>query len=101
MKFVKSNFSKKIIIVLVVLILFNAIYPDVSYAVDLGGILMQPIYWLLLGIYIPLDLLTGAVIWLKEFDWTTINNHTNDILGGSYGTSLSDWFVGPDTIFLR
>lgn len=100
MKFVKSDLAKKLIIILIVLLLFNALYPSMTYAVDLGGILLQPLYWLLLGIYIPTDLLIGATIQLKDFSWGDLNNNTNKILDGNNG-GLSSWFVGPDTIFKR
>ena len=100
MKFVKSDLAKKLIIILVVLLLFNTLYPSMSYAIDLGGILLQPVYWLLLGIYIPADLVLGATIKLMDFSWDDINNNTDKILERD-GTDLSNWFIGPDTIFKR
>lgn len=99
MKFVKSDLAKKLIIILIVLLLFNTLYPSMSYAVDLGGILLQPVYWLLLGIYIPLDVTIGAVIQLNDLTWSDIDGKSNKILDGTGG--LSSWFVGPDTIFKR
>ena len=99
MKFVKSDLAKKLIIILIVLLLFNTLYPSMSYAVDLGGILLQPLYWLLLGTYIPIDLTIGAVIQLNDLSWSDIDGRTDKILDGTGG--LSRWFVGPDTIFKR
>ena len=96
-----KSLSPKLIIVLITLLLFNVLYPSMVHAVDLGGILLQPLYWLLLGIIIPADLTLGATIWLKEFDWGDIGDYSSSILDGDYGTNLADWFVGPDTIFLR
>lgn len=100
MKFVKSNLAKKLIIVLIIVLLFNTLCPTMLYAVDLGGILLQPLYWLLLGILIPADLVMGATIKLKNFTWGDINDNTNKILEDK-GSGLSSWFIGPDTIFKR
>lgn len=111
MKFVKNNWTKKLIIVLIVMLLFNAFYPTMTYAVDLGGILLQPLYWLLLGIYIPIDLTIGSVIRLENLTWSDINSKTDDVMT----TKARDWesasativdgfsklFIGPDSIFRR
>lgn len=108
MRFIQSNLAKKLIIVLIVILLFNTICPSMSYAVDLGGILLQPVYWLLLGIYIPADLSLGLTIFMKEFVTNDLDGWIEGILDGdyngleiSYGKSLRDWFIGPDTIFSR
>lgn len=123
MKFIQSSLAKKLIIVLIALLLFNVAYPSMSYAVDIGGILLQPLYWLLLGIYIPADLTMGLTIFMKEFKQADLDGVIRSILNGtaegdkelevetedekgnkikiSYGQSLRDWFIGPDTIFSR
>jgi len=118
MKFVNSSLTKKLIIILIVLLLFNTVYPSMSYAVDLGGILLQPIYWLLLGIYIPTDIATGVLIRTMQFDIDDIQDYSDNI----FDTKAKDWdekgekaggvlakvenqlkklFIGPDTIFRR
>lgn len=116
MKFIKGDWSKKLIIVLIVLLLFNTLCPSMSYAVDLGGILLQPIYWLLLGIYIPLDISIGNAIRMQELSWGDISDKSDTVMntsskdwvekGNGVGgvlaaveTALNKLFIGPDTIF--
>jgi len=101
MKFVKSDLAKKLIIILIVLLLFNTLYPSMSYAVDLGGILLQPLYWLLLGIFIPIDIAIGSAIQLGDLSWSDVDGNSNKVLEGNIESGLSKWFVGPDTIFKR
>ena len=76
----KNSLAKKLIIVLIILVLFNSVYPTMSYAVDIGGILLQPIYWLLLGIYIPIDIAAGATIRLVEWAEGEIHGYTETIM---------------------
>jgi len=141
MNFTKNSLAKKLIIILVTLLVFNVFYPSMSYAIDFGGILLEPVYWLLCSIYIPADLTMGAFITLDHFlfsdislwtvvltggwnaianvvvgigqafganwsDWgVTLGNYklNNSLWGaitGEYGDkTISDLFVGPDTIF--
>lgn len=106
MKFVRSDLAKKLMIILIVLLLFNALYPSMSYAVDFGGILLQPFYWLLLGIYIPADLTLGFTMFMQEFTTNDLDKWVEGILEGTndgmditYGKKLNQWFIGPDTIF--
>ena len=46
-KFFKDSITKKILIVLVIAILCNFIIPNYSQAEDIGGVLFDPIRWLL------------------------------------------------------
>lgn len=101
MKFIQNNVTKKLMVVLIILLLFNALYPSMVYAIDLGGILLQPIWWLVLGIVVPADILLGSAICISEFDWGDIDGHTSSVLGGSPPNSLAKLFIGPDTIFTR
>lgn len=102
MKFVKSDLAKKLIIILIVLLLFNALYPSMSYAWDLGGILLQPVYWLILSSIIPTDLLWGSVVKLANFNWNELGENTDKIISktGNW-EDFSSYFIGPDTIFKR
>ena len=143
MNFTKNSLAKKLIIVLITLLVFNVFYPTMTYAVDFGGILLEPIYWLLCSIYVPVDLTLGAFLTLDRFSFSDIRlwsavllgggNAINDVvvdIGQLFGAKWSDWgvtlgnyklshslwgaitgkygnktisdlFVGPDTIFKR
>ena len=43
MNFIKSSFAKKLIIVLITIILFNAIVPVQAQAVDIVGIVIKSV----------------------------------------------------------
>lgn len=118
MKFAKNNLAKKLIIILIVLLLFNTLYPSMSYAWDIGGILLQPVYWLLLSVYIPVDIAMGSLIMLTNMNWEEIGlvaEHalTEDLSGTGWNAVvevvdrtgaiidviMGQLFIGPDTIF--
>lgn len=100
MKFMKNNITKKLIMVLVVLILFNAIIPTATYAVDIGGILLQPIIWLWLGVLVPSDLIIGVVVQTSNaISFGSITGWAKEIIGGSASAEASKYLIGPDTIF--
>jgi len=105
MKIIKSNWAKKLIIILIVLMIFNIVIPKQAQAWDLMGILGKPIYAGCLATLVVTDttlglLLTGLsastdglaaivdIITLNPDAWA---NNTNSF--------LSKLFIGPDTIF--
>lgn len=103
MKFVKSNMAKKLIIVLITLMLFNVMYPTITFAVDIGGILLSPIYALLAGVCIIVDGLIGGVIMLKGNIQNGASNMADSVLENPDNVDAaeaSNWYIGPDTIFL-
>lgn len=87
MNLVKSNLAKKLIIILIILLLFNVAYPSMTYAVDLGGILLSPLYWLVLGIAVPADVLMGMTLVEDtsllsiDFSWGAVGFLANYIFG--------------------
>ena len=64
MDLVKSNFAKKLILVLVVIIVFNAVMPKQVMAADwdIGGLLFKPLISLAASIIGTLDVLVGWVM---------------------------------------
>ena len=102
MKFIKSSLAKKLIIVLITLLIFNVAYPTVLFAVDFGGILLQPVVWLILAVVVPIDAIFGMLINGEP------TNHSPGaaaevVLNKNQMTEPTDWveffFVGPDSIF--
>lgn len=62
MKFVKSEFAKKLIIVLIALMIFNIAVPRQAYALDIGGILLKPLTSLILVIVASVDVMVGSFL---------------------------------------
>ena len=107
MKFLKN----KIILVLVVILLVNAVCPTPTYAIDIGGVLLSPVYWLLCSIYIPADLIFGYLVlegfnidmaWITGYAAVLLNPLTIgiDTIGGlleSAINTVADWF-GSDGV---
>lgn len=113
MKFVKSNFAKKLIIILVILMIFNIAIPKKVHASwNFSGILMKPFTYMALSFLVSVDVGIGILMSTtdialngvgtiveeitekdKESDnWKTI------VINGTERT-LSKLFIGPDTIF--
>lgn len=126
MKFFKSNFAKKLIIVLVVLMVFNIAIPKKVHAWDFAGIIYKPILTLYLSfltsvdvqigiIMFGVDMSTGGVGTIVEkitkegakLDTTTTLGDEDNKTGAEgenefdaqWGSVLiSKLFIGPDTI---
>ena len=62
MKFVKSSFAKKIIILLIVVMISNMALPLQINAVDVAGILFKPISQLCLSILVTFDVLLSSIL---------------------------------------
>lgn len=62
MKFFKSNFAKKLIIILVILMIANIAIPKEVKAWDLGGILMKPITSIILANLVQIDVTMGIIL---------------------------------------
>ena len=105
MKFIKSNLAKKLIIILVVIIVSNTIIPPAVQAFDLGGILLQPVAWLCLGVWVPLDVTVGLLLNGVNVAFDSISVVVNTIAGNTENATgdiqkiLQKIFIGPDTIF--
>lgn len=98
MKLKKSGIFTKIIIVLIVVIIFNAVVPKELLAVDFGGILLKPTAALLLHILVSADAMIGVFLMATETLMGGLGEIISDLLDGS--SSLADTIlVGPDTIF--
>ena len=100
MKFIKSDLTKKLIIILIVLLLFNAVYPIVTYAaVDFGGILLQPLAWLILAVAVPVDLAISAII--KDMNTSNIAEDATRVIdkAGTNSDINHSLFVDIDHIF--
>jgi len=105
MKFVKSKFAQKLIIILIALMIFNIAVPKEVSAWDLGGILLKPITSLILTNLISIDVSIGIIL-------NGLSIATN-IVGGiielfvpenhsglsNISAGLQQLFIGPDTIF--
>lgn len=105
MKFVKSNFAQKLIIILIALMIFNIVIPKEVKAWDLGGILLKPITSLILASMVSTDvsigiLLNGISIAIGGIGGI-IELFTEDNAEGLKGlsTALNQLFIGPDAIF--
>ena len=62
MKFVKSNFAKKIIILLIIVMVSNLAIPLQVNAVDVSGILFKPVSQLILSIIVTINVTISAII---------------------------------------
>lgn len=105
MKLSKSKFSKRLIIILIILMIFNVIVPKKVKAWDLGGILIKPFSAIVLSHLLTIDVTIGIM-----FNGLSIGV---DILGSvieiftkdnedalnNASTALSKIFIGPDAIF--
>lgn len=108
MKFIKSNFAKRLIIILVALMIFNIAIPQEVNAGILdgvveaaGGILFIPLKMLILtstaNINIQLGLfLNGGTGTVKNI-LDQINNSNS--FGDAIANGVSEIFVGPEDIF--
>ena len=106
MKLIKSNWAKKLIIILIALMIFNLAVPQPAKAWDLAGVLMKPLFSAILGVVVSVDVTLGLFL-------TGIDSAIN-LLGGlvdaimeldpsnvatGVQTSLQQIFIGPDSIF--
>lgn len=62
MKFIKTNWTQKLIIILVAIILFNAFVPPKVKAGNLAGALMKPAASLILSILVSIDVSLGVLV---------------------------------------
>ena len=62
MKFVKSKFTQKLIIILIALMIFNMAIPKTVNAWDMGGILLKPISSLVLTFLVSVDTTMGLIL---------------------------------------
>lgn len=105
MKFIKSKFAQKLIIILIALMIFNIALPHQVNAWDLGGILLKPISAIILANMVTIDVTIGVLL-----NGLSIGVHvvggiidlfTKDNVGAleNIHTGLEQLFIGPDTIF--
>lgn len=105
MKFVKSKFAQKLIIILIALMIFNIAIPQKVKAWDLGGILLKPISSLILSTLVSIDtsigiLLNGISIGVNAIGGIIeIFTEDNTDALNDISTALNQLFIGPDTIF--
>lgn len=59
-KFVKSDLAKKLIIILIVLMIFNVVFPKQVKAWNFSGILMKPLTSLVLSFLVSIDVHIGV-----------------------------------------
>lgn len=110
MKFVKSGFGQKLIIILIALMIFNIAVPKEVKAWDVGGILLKPISSLILAWLVSIDVQLG--VFLAGVDIAVdavgdIIDRINESTDSNYvikeedgkKTTILDIFIGPDTIF--
>lgn len=105
MKLSKSKFSKRLIIVLIILMIFNVVAPKKVKAWDLGGILIKPFSAIVVSNLVSIDVTIGTL--LNGFSIGTdlvgsiIELFTNDKEEALNNASdgLSKLFIGPDSIF--
>ena len=62
MKFIKSGFAQKLIIILIALMIFNIAVPKKVSAWDIGGILLKPISSLILVLLTSVDVQLGVFL---------------------------------------
>lgn len=105
MKLSKSKFSKRLIIVLIILMIFNVVAPKKVKAWDLGGILIKPFSAIVLSNLVSIDVTIGTL--LNGFSIGTdlvgsiielFTNDKEDALNKA-SDGLSKLFIGPDSIF--
>lgn len=106
MKFIKSSVFKKIVIMLIVIILFNALIPPEVKAWDLAGILMKPLSSLILVVMVSIDATLGVFLTAADMVMNGVGDliaglcSGNDSISINGETILADKIlVGPDTIF--
>lgn len=120
MKFIKSSFAQKLIIVLVAIMIFNMAVPKTANAWDLGGVLLKPITSFFLSILITIDttlglILSGTSIALTQVgmlvegitDYVEEFKNSGEISFESFaddsaqiqGWYINQLYIGPDTIF--
>lgn len=98
MKLRKSGIFTKIIIILILIILFNAIMPKELLAWDIGGILMKPLTSLVLVVLVSVDATMGIFLTATDMLIEGIGTVISEICDGT--STLADTIlVGPDTIF--
>ena len=66
MKILKNNWTKKLIVALVIIILFNVVLPTRVMAADLGGILLKPIFSFFAAIIGTVDATLGFIFLAGE-----------------------------------
>lgn len=102
MKFVKSKFAQKLIIILIVLLIFNIAIPKQVHAWDIAGILFKPIFSLILSVLVSIDCAIGVTLNGISIAVDGLGGLADAIAGGkgkNMSDSLSKLFIGPDTIF--
>lgn len=62
MKFVRSGFGQKLIIILIALMIFNIAVPKQVSAWDVGGILLKPIATIVLLHLVTIDVTLGVFL---------------------------------------
>lgn len=105
MKLSKSKFSKRLIIVLIILMIFNVVAPKKVKAWDLGGILIKPFSAIVLSNLVTIDVTIGSLLNGLSIQTNLVGSiielFTGDkedaLKSASYG--LSKLFIGPDSIF--
>lgn len=115
MKIMKSNFIKKLIIILVIIMILSTLLPRLVLADSIGatildytgGILMKPMATFFGALFKTIDLMIGMVLHAGE-TFTTTTGKSFEVDGftvSSMNTAeiteglLKELLVGPDTIF--
>lgn len=62
MKFIKSSFAQKLIIILIAIMIFNMAIPNPSKAWDVAGILFKPISTLIVSVLVSIDVTIGLTL---------------------------------------
>lgn len=113
MKFIKSNFAKKLIIILVILMIFNIAIPKKVHASwNFSGILMKPFTYMALGFLMSVDVGIGILMSTMDIaldgvgtviekitEKTKESDNWKTIVINGAELTLSTLFIGPDTIF--
>lgn len=117
MKFFKSNFAKKLIIVLIVLMIFNLAIPRRVKAWDVGGVLLKPFTAIGLVVLVSIDVGLGLIIGVTNIvtsnygalvekltdkgEMSSVNyeGENNSVIVDGKSYIMNEIFIGPDTIF--
>lgn len=114
MKFFKSNFAKKLIIVLIVLMIFNLAIPKRVKAWDVGGVLLKPFTAIGLVVLVSIDVGLGLIIGVTNIVTSNYGalvekltdkgemsgiDYAGQIVADGISYTINEIFIGPDTIF--
>lgn len=105
MKFVKSNWAKKLIILLVIILLINVTIPQEVKAFDPLGVVLEQFIWAYMSPSLIFEVTLGLTLNGINIAFDSIAGLVNLITGeledgaSTFGSILRRIFIGPDTIF--